>query len=130
MRALFVQRLLTGGAVFVILWDAKATVPLGTALSNVLGRRTEAVLQASQGSVETSVTTSKPEQGRGPRGEHTARTPARKAHHPPSHLPRTTPAPRASRRRDERVAYRNGHEARATSLQIKRLLLSSAKCAA
>ena len=45
-------------------------------------------------------------------------------------LPRTTTAPRASRRRDGSSGRRNGHEARATSLQIKRLLLSLAKCAA
>ena len=45
-------------------------------------------------------------------------------------LPRTTPAPRASRRRAGSSGLRNGHEARATSLQIKRLLLSLAKCAA
>ena len=47
-----------------------------------------------------------------------------------SPLPRPTAAPRASRRRDGSSGLRNGREARATSLQIKRLLLSSAKCAA
>ena len=37
MRARSVRSVWTGDAVFVILWDAKATVPLGAALSNVHG---------------------------------------------------------------------------------------------
>ena len=43
MRARSARSVLTGDAVFVILWDAKAAVPLGTALSNVHGVHAEAL---------------------------------------------------------------------------------------
>ena len=132
MHARFGRSVLTGVAVFVILWDAKATVPLGTALSNVHGVHAEALYQAPHGSHERYATTNTPEQGRGPSGEGQLSLPRalsrRRAAPPhPSHGPR---------RPHERVAAAtgapdsNGREARATSLQIKRLLLSLAKCAA
>ena len=116
MRARSARSVLTGDAVFVILWDAKATVPLGTALSNVHKVHAEALYRAPHGSRERSATTSKPEQGRGPCGEGQLSLRAR-AEQAPSRttppVPRTTAAPRASRRRDESTA-----SATATKLEL------------